>query len=55
MKIYTTKEIAGILKMDDETIRRYIYRKELKAYKIGKEWRIKSEDLQEFLERESNV
>lgn len=51
----TVKETADYLKMDIETIRRYIYRKSLKAYKVGKEWRIKETDLQEFIERESNM
>ena len=51
----TVKETADYLKMDIETIRRYIYRKSLKAYKVGKEWRIRETDLQAFIERESNM
>lgn len=54
-KLYTVKEIAEALQMDIETIRRYIYRKDLVAYKIGKEWRIKEEDFNKFIQKESNM
>lgn len=51
----TVRETADFLKVDVETIRRYIYRKELKAFKISKEWRIKESDLKAFIERDSNM
>lgn len=55
VKIYTVKEVADMLKMDAETIRRYISAKKIVAYKLGQEWRIKEEDLTEFIERYPNV
>lgn len=55
MKLYSVKEVADILDMNPETIKRYIYKKELKAYKIGREWRIKVSDLEEFVFSESNI
>ena len=55
MKLYSVKEVADILDMNPETIKRYIHKKELKAYKIGREWRIKESDLKEFLFKESNI
>ena len=55
MKLYSVKEVAEILDMNPETIKRYIHREELKAYKIGREWRIKVSDLEEFVFKESNI
>lgn len=55
MNIYTVIEVAEILKLDIETIRRYIYAKKIKAYKVGKEWRIEEDDLMEFIRRDSNI
>ncbi len=55
MAMYTVYEVAETLKLDAETIRRYINREKIRAYKIGKEWRIKESDLLEFIERQSNM
>lgn len=55
MELYTVTEISEILKLDVETIRRYIYKEELKAFKIGNSWRIKEEDLKVFIEKSSNI
>ncbi len=54
MKVYTTEEVADILKYDIETIRRYIQNNQLKAYKIGKSWRVEEKDLKQFIRRSSN-
>ena len=55
MSMYTVYEVAETLKLDTETIRRYINSEKIRAYKIGKEWRIKESDLLEFIERQSNM
>lgn len=55
MSMYTVYEVAETLKLDAETIRRYINSEKIRAYKIGKEWRVKDSDLLEFIERESNI
>ena len=55
MSMYTVYEVAETLKLDAETIRRYINSKKIRAYKIGKEWRVKESDLLEFIERQSNI
>lgn len=55
MAMYTVHEIAETLKLDAETIRRYINSEKIRAYKIGKEWRVKESDLLEFIERQSNI
>jgi excisionase family DNA binding protein len=43
--VYTTKELAEILKMKPVTIERKIKRKEIKASKIGREYRILGKDI----------
>lgn len=55
MAILTVTDVAERLQLDPETIRRYINRGDIVAYKIGKEWRIEEDDLMEFIRRKSNV
>jgi excisionase family DNA binding protein len=45
----TIEEIAEELKFDIETVRTWCKSKQLKAFKIGREWRIKEEDYRKFL------
>lgn len=51
---YTTNEIAEILKMNVQVIARKLKFGELPGYKIGKDWRVKDSDLNEWLEKHSN-
>ena len=44
--IYTTKEVAEILKYKHETIRKKCKSGEIKAVKIGKSYRISEEELE---------
>ncbi len=46
---YTPYEVAKMLKLNKITIYRKIKAKKLKAYKIGKEFRIEKTDLGKFL------
>ncbi len=43
--VYTTKELAEILKMTPVTIERKIRRREIRASKIGREYRILGRDV----------
>lgn len=52
-EFYTAKELAAKLSVNIMTIYRYIKAKKLKAYKIGKEFRIEKEEFQELLKRTS--
>lgn len=47
---YTVNETAELLKLSHLTIWRYIKSGKLPAYKLGRDWRIKESDLEEFLE-----
>jgi excisionase family DNA binding protein len=46
---FSVEEVAQKLKMDDETIRKWIRRKLLKAYKFGRDYRIRREDFDQFI------
>lgn len=50
-EFYTAKEIADKLSLNVMTIYRYIDSGKLKAYKIGKEFRIEKAEYQSFLEK----
>ena len=54
MKFYTVPELAKLLKVDPETIRRYLQRGILQGYKVGKDWRIEEAAVKEYLEKVSN-
>ena len=50
---YTAQELANKLQVNIMTIYRYIKAKRLKAYKIGKEFRIDKAEFKAFLKRVS--
>ena len=43
---YTINELASIMKVERRTIKRAIERGEIKALKIGKQWRIRKSNIQ---------
>ena len=53
-KLLTIEEVAEILRVSARSVNRYIVSGKLKASKIGW-WRIKQSDLDEFLEKTSNI
>lgn len=50
MKFYTVKEVAIILKKDNQTIRRYEKKGDLKGIRVGGSLLFKKEDLEKFIE-----
>ncbi len=48
---YTPQELAQALKFNVMTIYRYIDKGKLKAYKIGKEYRIDKAEFEKFLKK----
>lgn len=50
-EFYTSKELADKLRVNIMTIYRYIKAGKLKAYKIGKEFRIDKKEFQRFLDK----
>jgi len=49
-EFYLTEEVAALLRVSPMTIYRNIKAGKLTAYKFGKEWRIRREDLEAFLQ-----
>lgn len=48
--VYSVKEVSQILKTTCQQVRKMIQNEELAAVKVGREWRIPAEKLEEFLE-----
>ena len=51
---YTARDLADRLGLNIMTIYRWIGAKKLKAYKLGKEFRIEKKDFDTFLKKASN-
>ncbi len=47
---FTLKEVAERLKVSERTVWRWVHSGELPAIKLGQQWRIRDDDLDEFLE-----
>jgi len=54
-EFYKAEELAEVLKVNIMTIYRYIKAGKLKAYKIGKEFRIEKDDFDLFLKQVSSI
>jgi excisionase family DNA binding protein len=50
--MYTVHELAEILSLHPKTVRRFIREGKIKATKIGREWRVRKEDLRDFAHAE---
>ncbi|MFZ2728556.1 MAG: helix-turn-helix domain-containing protein [Minisyncoccia bacterium] len=48
---YTAKDLAETLSMNVMTVYRYIKAKRLKAYKIGKEFRVDRSEFERFMNK----
>ena len=49
-RIYNLEEVADILQVHVQSVRRYIKSGALRAAKIGKAYRVQEKDLQAFIE-----
>lgn len=49
--ILTISEVADLLKVSDRTVRNWIEKGIIKAYKFGLVYRIKKEDFEEFVKQ----
>ena len=54
IQLYTSTEVANILKMNPQVIARKLQSGEMHGYKIGKDWRVSHDQLVAFLEKHSN-
>jgi len=53
-KYLTVRQVAKKLDITEEWVRDLIKAKEIKAVKVGK-WRVRPEDLEEFIESRKNI
>ena len=49
IQVYSVKEVAEILKTSRQQVRKMILAEELPAVKVGREWRVAAEHLQDFV------
>ena len=49
--ILTVPEVAKRLRVTQKTVRTWISERRLTAIRIGREWRLREEDIQEFIQR----
>lgn len=51
-ELLTVKQVQDILHLSERTVFRLIQRKELKGFKVGREWRFEQSDIDNFIERQ---
>ena len=49
LKMYDIKQVAEILEISPRTVSTYIKEEKIKAMKIGGKWKVREEDLKEYL------
>lgn len=54
-ELFTVNQLAEMFEMHPKTIRRYIRNGVLKAVKIGGQWRVKKDDLKNFLDSNKDI
>ncbi len=54
-KLLTPVDVANRLQVNERTVTQWLRRGFLRGFKIGKEWRVSSRDLEAFLEQSANV
>jgi excisionase family DNA binding protein len=53
--LLTVRETAEMLKVREATVRTWIRDNQLRAIKFGRDWRVREDDLEEFLEARANI
>ena len=54
-KLLTPLDVADRLQVNERSVNIWLRKGRLRGFKIGKEWRISPDDLQEFLEAGANM
>jgi len=50
-RLLTVNEAAKILRLNSETVARYIREGKISAAKLGRVWRVEEKDLEEFIRK----
>ena len=53
--LLTVHEVAELLKVRESTVRTLINDKQLRAVKLGRDWRVAVKDLEAFLDEHANI
>ena len=53
--LLTVQEVAHLVQMTEATVRAWIRDNQLRAIKFGRDWRIESIDLENFLNDHANI
>ena len=53
--LLTVHEVADLLKIKESTVRAMINEKQLRAIKLGRDWRVAVKDLEAFLDEHANI
>ena len=53
-KLLTPTDVANHLQVNERTVTLWLRRGHLRGFKVGKEWRISTSDLDNFLEQSAN-
>lgn len=48
-KLFNTKELAGVLRINEQTAQRFIREGKIKALKIGRSYQVKESDIDAYL------
>jgi excisionase family DNA binding protein len=54
LTLYTSAEVAEVLRLNHQVVQRKLQAGEIPAYRIGREWRVERAQLLEWLEQRSN-
>ncbi len=54
-KLLTPAQIAEAFQLNESTITRWLRKGRLRGFKVGKEWRVSTADLDAFLEEQANI
>ena len=55
MDYLTVEQVATQMGVTERSVRNWINKGELKAFKLGTGWKITAEDLQKFIDSKSNI
>jgi len=53
-KLLTASQVADLIQVQERTVTRWLRDGYLRGFKLGKEWRVDSIDLESFLEMHAN-
>ena len=52
-RLFTVSEVAGVMRVSRMTVYRLIRRGQLKAIRVGRNYRVREDDLNEYLEAQA--